>query len=724
MTIGTLQRPRGGLRDRLRLPIEMITGSLARRLLLTVVLAALTGGAIWTLLVAALSTARVERFSNYVAQTFAASTAEMIRSHGDELLTVLRSLQRQSAGSTGRLGPDDLFLTNRATHPDAGVRISVYDPTGKLQRSILDRSTSATETSPATEVAHIHKLGSGVGLVATAGGALNEARLRLAAGLSLAPDSVLLASVDFRVLASRIEATYSGQVLVVDLDGRSLIGRAPDALDRLVDTVIQGPAHQTVSFEGVLYEVARAPLDDVTGRRLGNLLLIRPDNGQIASENLLDYTVTLVVLIGFALFVGLLLAVLRRELAPLDEVDRLTRSLSRLDLHAPAIGATRTDDLGRINQAVERLREAAIERDRLAFAATVSHSRERQMIESELRRLADTLDDTERVAVLQMLSRVVITKEQSADQPDRPRDTPLARAFQFMSERVKAQQTRLATLLAERTADLETVRQALAERSDLFRLREEVAVARSLQLSMLPDRKALAPIQEQIEIEALTRPAKEVGGDSYDFRLFDSGRKLMFLICDSSGKGIPAAMFVLTSKSLVTAASEAFGGLAAGLTAANVALSRSNDAVAFTTLFIGLLDPETGLLTYSSAGHNPPLLRRASGELERLDQSTGLVLGVIEESVYDETRLQMLPGDTLVLYTDGITEAHNAKQQMFGVSRLETVCRNASIPTVKTLIDQVMLSVDEFAGGAPQYDDITLMVLRYRPSESRQPSVQ
>ena len=198
----------------------------------------------------------------------------------------------------------------------------------------------------------------------------------------------------------------------------------------------------------------------------------------------------------------------------------------------------------------------------------------------------------------------------------------------------------------------------------------------------------------------------------------------MFLVCDSSGKGIPAAMFVLTSKTLVTAASEAFGGLAAGLAAANVALARSNDAVAFTTLFVGLLDLETGALTYSSAGHNPPLLRRSSGELERLDQATGLVLGVIEDAVYDEARLQMLPGDTLVLYTDGITEAHNAQQQMFGVNRLETVCSDTSILSVQNLIDRVMLSVDDFAGGAPQYDDITLMALRYRPGESRQPSVQ
>ena len=695
--------------------IEMITGSLTRRLLLTVVLAALTGGAIWTLLLAAHSTTRVERLSSYVAQTFAANAAEIVKSHGEELLTVLRSIQRQSVSTSDGFSPDNIALAGRMQHPDAALHIALYTPTGQILRSIEDRPASGSALSVATAVPFVHKLGSGAGLLASEGAALNEHRLRLAAGVTLAPDSVLLASVDFRLLARRIESMYSGQVLVVDFDGRSLIGRPPDALNGLIGTALQGPRYQTVSFEGSLYEVARTPLDDLTGRRLGNLLLVRADSGQLASENLLDYAVTLVVFVGFALFAGLVLAVLRRELAPLADVERLTRSLSRHDLHAPAVGTSRPDELGRINEAVELLREAAVERDRLAFATMATHSRERLMIEDELRRLAEMLDDTERVAVLNMLSTVAVAEASPAGPANAPTDTPLARAFQFMSDRVKAQQGRLTALLAERTADLDTVRQALAERSDLFRLREEVAIARSLQLSMLPNQSRLAPVRDRVELEALTRPAKEVGGDSYDFQLFDSGRRLMFLVCDSSGKGIPAAMFVLTSKTLVTAASETFGGLAAGLAAANVALARSNDALSFTTLFIGLLDLETGQLTYSSAGHNPPLLRRASGTVEQLGEATGLVLGVIEDAVYEEAHLTMLPGDALVLYTDGITEAHDPQQQMYGLDRLETVCREAPISPVQNLVDRVISSVDEFAGGTPQYDDITLMVIRYCP---------
>ena len=701
------------------MPLTGLPTSLSTRLLLTVVLAAMAGGAIWALFIAGLSSMRVERFSGYVAQTFAASTTEIIKSHGEELESILWRVYRRSIELGDLAQFPELPSTARVQNPEADLRVTLHAPGGSIIRTLREGSYGTKPDDRDLELQFIKKEGSAAGLLTSRTESASERTdLRLAAGLAIASDQVLLASVSFSLLASRIEAMYSGQVLVTDLDGRRLSGRSLHVPDAMVVAAIQGPSYQTFSFEGVLYEVVRAPLDDMLGRRLGNLLLIRPDGGQIASENLLDYAGTVLALIGFALFVGLLLVMLRRELAPISEMDRLTRSLSLLDLHAPAARQPRTDELGRINQAIERLRDAAIERDRLAFATTTAQSHERQLIETGLRQLAEMLDDTERESVLRMLGEVAVTHRASPGIAGQRGETPLARAFQFMSARVQAQQARVAALLEERTADLETVRQALTERSDLFRLREEVAVARSLQLSMLPDTKVLEPIRDRIELKALTRPAKEVGGDSFDFQLLDSGQQLMFLVCDSSGKGIPAAMFVLTTKALVSAACEALGGLAAGLAAANAALARSNDSVSFTTLFIGLLHLESGMLTYSSAGHNPPLLQRASGTLEQLDQATGLVLGVIEDATYREAKVQLRPGDSLVLYTDGITEAHNPLQQMYELSRLGAVCQSESITHSQVLIDRIISSVDEFSEGAPQYDDITLMVLRYLGSVS------
>lgn len=714
MTASTKAGAATSPRSRRWLPATRMPSSLARRLFLNVVLATLVGGTIGSLFVAGLSAMRVERFSRYVVQTFEASTLEIIKSHGEALESLLWHVHRQSneVGSEG--GLPKVASAARILSPDADLRITLHAPNGSLLRTIRESSPNGKWGDNSLEFPFIQKVRTAAGLIpAGTDTAAEQSGLRLVTGLAIESDQVLVASITFQVLASRIEAMYSGQVLVTDLDGRRLGGRPTRLSDAMIVAALQGPAYQALSFEGELYEVVRAPLDDMMGRRLGNLLLIKADDGQIASENLLDYASTVLVLFGLAVFIGLLRVLLRRELAPLSDIDRLTRSLSLLDLHAPAVGRPRTDELGRINQAIESLRDAAIERDQIAFATTTAQSHERRMIETELRQLAAMLDNAERESVFRILGEVVVTQQELKEHDGQRGETPLARAFQFMSARVQAQQVRVAALLEERTADLETVRQALAERSDLFRLREEVAVARSLQLSMLPDRKMLDPIREQVELEALTRPAKEVGGDSFDFQLLDSGRQLMFLVCDSSGKGIPAAMFVLTTKSLVSAASEAFGGLAAGLEAANMALARSNDSVSFTTLFIGLLNLESGVLTYSSAGHNPPLLRRSTGALEQLDRATGLVLGVFEDARYSEATVQLTPGDAIVLYTDGITEAHNPLQQMFDLSRLRAVCQSAPITHSQALIDRIMSSVDEFSEGEPQYDDITLMVLRY-----------
>ena len=137
----------------------MITGSLTRRLLLTVVLAALTGGAIWTLLLAAHSTTRVERLSSFVAQAFAANAAEIVKSHGEELLTVLRSIQRQSVSTSDGFSPDNIALAGRMQHPDAPLHIALYTPTGQILRSIEDRPASGSATNVATACGAISSLG-------------------------------------------------------------------------------------------------------------------------------------------------------------------------------------------------------------------------------------------------------------------------------------------------------------------------------------------------------------------------------------------------------------------------------------------------------------------------------------------------------------------------------------------------------------------------------------
>lgn len=667
------------------------------------------------LLISALNKIRLDRFGEYVAQTFAASCAEVISAQGEQLVGLLGTVRDKLALDPSLSSLTGAERSGLVKPRDGALSISVHDLTGRELRTLAAPQGAASAGAALPPLLPtLTRSSSFVGVLGDPALQALGSPLAVVAGSSAAADQILFAALDFRVVAQRIEALYAGRVVILGSDGQPLLSSTRDISPTLIAQLASAGAYDVLSDAGVIYEAIRAPLHDLSGRRVGSISLIREDDGEIAAENLLDTLVSIILVSAFFLFSATLYVGLRGELSPLRALDKLVQSLSASDLHAPAVSTRRDDEVGRINRSVESLRAAAIERDQVAFAIAAAHSRERSLIESELRRLSATLEPTERDEVLLTLAKVR-EHNRYVDPLNEPNaDSSLAVAFRFMSDRVRAQQDRLSTLLAERTSDLETVRQALEERTDLFRLREELSVARALQLSMQPDPKKLIGIRDRIELEATTRPAKEVGGDSYDFQLLDSGKRLMFLVCDSSGKGVPAAMFVLTSKSLACAASEAFGRLDLGLATANSALARANESMSFTTMFIGILDLETGVLRYSNAGHNPPLVRHACGKRTLLNESNGLVLGVFEDTQYDEAQIQLLPGDTLVLYTDGITEAHDSKSEMYGLERFEMACAASGEQPLSVMIEHLLADVDQFTGDAPQYDDITVMVVRYR----------
>jgi sigma-B regulation protein RsbU (phosphoserine phosphatase) len=280
-----------------------------------------------------------------------------------------------------------------------------------------------------------------------------------------------------------------------------------------------------------------------------------------------------------------------------------------------------------------------------------------------------------------------------------------------MTDRIITQQSHLSAVLAERTADLEIVRQALAERMQLNRLREEIAIARDLQLTYLPDVSEAQSLLPGIDLHALMRPAKEVGGDVYDFRRLDEQR-LMLIIGDASGKGIPAAMYILMCRILLQTAVGILGSTAQALRVANDALSRDNDAMVFTTAFVAILNLPTGELTYTNAGHNKPLIRRANGQVEALSGAHGVLMGVAEGFDYQEAKAFISPGDTLLLYTDGVTEAHAPDDNLFGENRLISSLTEAAAGNAAETVQALIEAVDAFSAGREQSDDITLTVLR------------
>ncbi|MCM1049453.1 MAG: SpoIIE family protein phosphatase [Clostridiales bacterium] len=239
----------------------------------------------------------------------------------------------------------------------------------------------------------------------------------------------------------------------------------------------------------------------------------------------------------------------------------------------------------------------------------------------------------------------------------------------------------------------------------------ELDVATRIQTSMLPCIFPAFPERQEFDIYASMTPAKEVGGDFYDFFLVDETR-LAIVIADVSGKGVPAALFMMVAKNLLNNAAQAGLSPDKALEKVNNQLCENNDAEMFVTCFMGIADIKEGKLFFANAGHNPPLLRHNGGKFEFLKFKPGFVLGEFGNLHYRIGETDFVPGDEIFLYTDGVTEATNARQQMYGNERLLTVLNCSKGKAAKELCTDVKADVDGFVGDAPQFDDMTMLHLK------------
>jgi sigma-B regulation protein RsbU (phosphoserine phosphatase) len=261
-------------------------------------------------------------------------------------------------------------------------------------------------------------------------------------------------------------------------------------------------------------------------------------------------------------------------------------------------------------------------------------------------------------------------------------------------------------------AQLETLRQAVREHDQLLALRHELGIAADIQQSILPRSFPAFPERRDFDLYASMIPAREVGGDFYDFFLVDPDR-LGLLIADVSGKGIPAALFMAVSRTLLKA--HALEGLPPGecLERVNKRLCLDNGSEMFVTVFYAVLDTRTGAVEYGNAGHNPPYVLRRGGAVEPLERTGDMVLGAIEAAPYHAKSARLEPGDTLLLYTDGVTEAMDVADALFGDERLSAYLGGANGVEARTLIDGLVEAVRAFAGDTPQSDDLTALAVRY-----------
>jgi len=260
--------------------------------------------------------------------------------------------------------------------------------------------------------------------------------------------------------------------------------------------------------------------------------------------------------------------------------------------------------------------------------------------------------------------------------------------------------------------ELEGIKKGLQARDELTAIQYELSVASRIQQSILPRNFPPFPGRTDFELYAHMSPAREIGGDFYDFFLIDQYR-LGFVIGDVSGKGIPAAIFMAVSRTLLKATALQGGTAGECIKYVNDTLTRQSDSAMFVTIFYGILHTDTGELEYCIAGHNPPYVVPVSGEPFRLTEPAGLMAGAFEHAVFQTGLAKLNAGDSIFLYTDGVTESEDKAGQFFGEQRLASLLARMPGASAEEMTGSVLDEVRIHTLGATSGDDITALALKF-----------
>ena len=283
-------------------------------------------------------------------------------------------------------------------------------------------------------------------------------------------------------------------------------------------------------------------------------------------------------------------------------------------------------------------------------------------------------------------------------------------AFDFSTKPIDMDD--LARTIEKAIEQINYVHESQKEHTQLESLKVDLVSAKEIQQSFLPT--VFPPFPEdsdKLDIYASMSAAKDVGGDFYDFFRIDDER-IALVIADVCGKGIPAALFMAVSRTIIH--SKGMQGVSAAecLAESNQLLANSSVNCMFVTVFYAIFNTKTGLVTYSNAGHNPPHIVRAGGTIEQLPTDGQYMVGVFEEEVYADKTLQLDHGDTLVMFTDGVTEAKGSTHRAFGTDRLNNILSGVAEKSSQEIIEAIKAGITDFVGDTEQSDDITLLVLK------------
>lgn len=507
-----------------------------------------------------------------------------------------------------------------------------------------------------------------------------------------------------------------GEQQVVSLVQTSALAAAEALGDSAVAAGREDDGRQMVFSMGLLL------LPPALGEFASSLVVARDVTQQYSADLRAQTWLIWGVVVGLVVLSLWLWRYLQRQLRPLTYCVGALNSLARGSVDTrPLEFSDRRDEVGQIARSIELLRRGIGNLERMRLSRDRQRLRRERFIRDEMTRLAETLDDESKSELLSDLWEVkglpesperadslAVHQESDDDEFQESGDTlrPVAVAFQRMSARIQEQQFKLQRVVSE-------LQEALGAKDQFVSLQSELGIAQRVQLSMLPKD---FPEHPYVEIHGFMRPAKEVGGDFYDFFQLDDDR-VGVVIADVSGKGIPAALFMAISRTLQRSTALLGEPPGACLGLLNNILSESNSEELFVTLFYGVYDIVTGDVLYANAGHSPPVILRGRERFERLETSDGLALAVLPDLEYEERSVTLERGDTMFLFTEGVTGATNAHSREFGYDRLIKTLGNAPRDSAEGVVKKVIAAIDSFAEKAPQSDDITCLVLR-RKSES------
>jgi sigma-B regulation protein RsbU (phosphoserine phosphatase) len=283
-------------------------------------------------------------------------------------------------------------------------------------------------------------------------------------------------------------------------------------------------------------------------------------------------------------------------------------------------------------------------------------------------------------------------------------------AFDFITKPVDFED--LEITINKTLEEIKMVRQSMAEHDQLVSIQKDLTTAKEIQQAILPKVFPPFPTQNKFDIFASMVPAAEVGGDFYDFFLIDEDR-VGFVVGDVSGKGIPAAIFMAVSRTLIRATGIKGFSTTECMDYVNNLLCNESTSSMFVTVFYGILNVPKGEIEYVNAGHNPPYMLSQSG-VTKVGKTHGIALGVVEKTHFTSETFKIRPGEKLFLYTDGITEAFNLEEVAFGAERLENFLLRHLDSPIEKIVRASFEEAGAYVDGAPQSDDITLLAIAYK----------